>query len=107
MISVTPTAAARVKEILARKGESAHLLRVRVVGGGCSGLQYDMDFTAEPAEGDQVFEDQGVRICVDPRSALYLYGTVLDYTDALTGGGFRLKNPNAASSCGCGESFSV
>ena len=106
-VSVTPTAAAKVKEILARQGNIAHYLRIQVVGGGCSGMQYNMDFVAAPGDGEQVVELDGVRLCIDPRSEVYLSGTVLDYSDALMGGGFKLNNPNATSTCGCGESFSV
>ena len=106
-ISVSSTAAAKVKEILANKGEIDSLLRIRIIGGGCSGLQYNMDFIKKPEEDDQIVEQDGVRICIDPKSALVLKGTTLDYSDALMGGGFKLKNPNATSTCGCGESFSV
>jgi iron-sulfur cluster assembly accessory protein len=107
LVTVTPAAAVKVKELLAGRGEPDLYLRIKVMGGGCSGLQYDMDFISGPGEGDQVVEQDGVRLCIDPRSALYLSGTVLDYSEALMGGGFKVKNPNAASTCGCGESFSV
>ena len=106
-ISVSSNAAAKVKEILAKKGETDALLRIRIIGGGCSGLQYNMDFIKKPEEGDQIVEQDGIRVCIDPKSALVLKGTTLDYSDALMGGGFKLKNPNATSTCGCGESFSV
>jgi iron-sulfur cluster assembly protein len=107
LVQVTPAAAAKVKEMIAGRDDTDLFLKIQVMGGGCSGLQYNMDFTPKPGDGDQVVEQDGVRICVDPRSALYLSGTVLDYSDALMGGGFKLKNPNATSTCGCGESFNV
>ncbi|MCZ6669863.1 MAG: iron-sulfur cluster assembly accessory protein [Acidobacteria bacterium] len=106
-ISVSTAAAAKVKEMLAKKGEIDSLLRIRIIGGGCSGLQYNMDFIEKPEEGDEIVEQDGIRVCIDPKSALILKGTTLDYSDALMGGGFKLKNPNATSTCGCGESFSV
>ena len=106
-LSVTSTASAKLKEILTKQGNPKKLLRVKVVGGGCSGLQYQLDFTDNPDQGDQVIEQDGVRVCVDSKSALYLVGSQIDYSEDLMGGGFKVKNPNATSSCGCGESFSV
>ena len=82
-------------------------LRVGVEGGGCSGLMYNLSFDAEMKEGDQVFEDKGIKIVVDKKSFLYLVGTQLDYTGGLNGKGFVFVNPNASRTCGCGESFSV
>ena len=82
-------------------------LRVSVVGGGCSGLSYQMDFDNEEQPGDQVFEDKGLAIKVNLKSFLYLAGTELDYSDGLNGKGFHFVNPNASRSCGCGESFAV
>jgi iron-sulfur cluster assembly protein len=82
-------------------------LRVAVVGGGCSGLQYKMDLQDKPAHRDILVESCGIRVVVDPKSALYVTGSELDYSDALQDGGFKVKNPNAASSCSCGESFSA
>jgi iron-sulfur cluster assembly protein len=81
-------------------------LRVKVVGGGCSGLQYKMDVD-EPKKGDKVFEREGAKIVVDRKSFLYLNGTVLDFQDSLMNTGFTLDNPNVKRSCGCGQSFSV
>ena len=107
LVAVTPSAAAKVKEILAKKGEMGKYLRVQVVGGGCSGLQYKLDFTDAPNQEDQVMEQKGIRVCIDPKSALHLVDTEIDYSDSLMGGGFKLKNPNSTSNCGCGESFSV
>ena len=82
-------------------------MRVAVVGGGCSGLQYRMDLQDSPVNRDILVESGGIRVVVDPKSALYVTGSELDYADALEGGGFKVNNPNAASSCSCGESFSA
>ncbi len=84
-----------------------YMLRVGVVGGGCSGLSYNMDFDNEMKPGDQQFEDKGWKILVDMKSFLYLCGTELDFSDGLNGKGFAFINPNASRSCGCGESFAV
>lgn len=84
-----------------------YMLRVGVVGGGCSGLSYNMDFDNELKPGDQQFEDKGWKILVDMKSFLYLCGTELDFSDGLNGKGFAFNNPNASRSCGCGESFAV
>ena len=92
---------------VALKGETGKYLRVQVVGGGCSGLQYKLDFTDVPNQEDQVMEQKGIRLCIDPKSALHLVGTEIDYSDSLMGGGFKMKNPNSTSNCGCGESFNV
>jgi len=82
-------------------------IRVGVEGGGCSGLSYKLEFDNQLKEGDQVFEDKGMKIVVDKKSFLYLIGTELDYTGGLNGRGFVFINPNASRTCGCGESFSV
>jgi iron-sulfur cluster assembly protein len=82
-------------------------LRVAVVGGGCSGLSYKLDFQKEPQPQDKVFEQDGVKIFIDPKSFLYLKGLTLDYSSGLNGTGFTFKNPNASKSCGCGTSFAV
>ena len=107
LIRVTPSAAKKVSTLLARQGRAQGVLRVAVVGGGCSGLQYKMDLQDAPASRDIMVETGGIRVVVDPKSALYVTGSELDYTDALTEGGFKVKNPNAATSCSCGESFSA
>ncbi len=107
LIKVTPGAAARIQALLARRGLAGGVLRVAVVGGGCSGLQYQMDLEAGPAPRDFLVESAGVRVVVDPKSALYVTGAELDYVEALQGGGFKVRNPNAASTCSCGESFSA
>ena len=92
--------------MLARQGRPTGVLRVTVVGGGCSGLQYKMDLQDGPANRDILVESGGVKVVVDPKSALYVTGSELDYSDALDGG-FKVKNPNAATTCSCGESFSA
>src|SRR5512138_3220381 len=107
MITVTENAASKIKDIQQSQSvPSENGLRVRVVGGGCSGFQYQLAFDA-PKTGDQVFEAGGVRIMVDPKSFLYLNGTEIDYVDGLMGAGFALKNPNARGTCGCGSSFTA
>jgi iron-sulfur cluster assembly protein len=87
--------------------EDGHFLRVSVVGGGCSGLSYKLDFDNESQPNDQVFEDNGVKLVTDLKSFLYLCDTTLDFSDGLNGKGFHFVNPNASRSCGCGESFAV
>ncbi len=107
MITVTPLAAEKIKGIkTAQNAPEDAGLRIRVVGGGCSGFQYQLVFDAANP-GDQVFEQDGVKVVIDPKSFLYLTGTEIDYVDSLTGAGFTLKNPNAKGSCGCGSSFTA
>lgn len=105
MITLTLSAAVRIQETIQKKGLSEAGLRVRVVGGGCSGLQYNLDLETQERRGDKMFESQGVKLIVDLKSLLYLKGTEIDFVDALQGGGFKFKNPNAHGSCSCGESF--
>ena len=107
LIKVTPSAAHKVSSLLQKQGRPNGVLRVAVVGGGCSGLQYKMDLQDQPANRDILVESGGVKVVVDPKSALYVTGSELDFIDALQDGGFKVKNPNAASSCSCGESFSA
>jgi iron-sulfur cluster assembly protein len=107
LIKVTPSAAKKVSTLLQRQGRPGGVLRVAVIGGGCSGLQYKMDLQDQPANRDILVESAGIKVVVDPKSALYVTGSELDYIDALQGGGFKVQNPNAASSCSCGESFSA
>ena len=107
LIRLTDGAARKIQALLAREGRSAGVLRVAVVGGGCSGYSYKMDLQAGPAPSDFLVETKGVKVVVDPKSANYLAGSELDYAFALQGGGFKVKNPNAACSCSCGESFSA
>ena len=107
LIRVTASAAKKVGALLTKQGRANGVLRVAVVGGGCSGLQYKMDLQDGPASRDILVESGGIRVVVDPKSALYVTGSELDYHDALQDGGFKVKNPNAATSCSCGESFSA
>src|SRR3989441_8663883 len=107
LVKLTPSAAQKVASLLTKQGRPTGVLRVAVVGGGCSGLQYKMDLQDGPANRDILVESAGVRVVVDPKSALYVTGSELDYVEALQDGGFKVKNPNAASSCSCGESFSA
>jgi len=107
LIRVTSGAAQKVSSLLAKQGRPKGVLRVAVMGGGCSGLQYKMDLQDGPANRDILVETGGIKVVVDPKSALYVSGSELDYVEALQDGGFKVKNPNAASSCSCGESFSA
>lgn len=107
LIRLTSSAAEKVRSLLQKQGRPAGVLRVAVMGGGCSGLQYKMDLQDRPQNRDILVESAGVQVVVDPKSALYVTGSELDYLDALQGGGFKVKNPNAATSCSCGESFSA
>lgn len=106
-VALTEKAAAKIGQIAEREGKPGQLLRVGIQGGGCSGLSYLFSFTAAPESRDKVFEAFGAKVCVDPKSLLYLGGTVLDWQESLMKSGFVLKNPNEVKSCSCGESFSV
>jgi iron-sulfur cluster assembly protein len=106
LIEVTPPAAERIRQLLERDGKlETHALRMKVVGGGCSGLRYELAFDDRRREDDEEVEVDGVRVVVDEKSALYLAGTTLDYVDTLNESGFKMRNPNATTTCGCGESF--
>jgi iron-sulfur cluster assembly protein len=105
-ISLTDRAAARINELIAADSRDGQALRVKVVGGGCSGLQYKVDFDT-PKATDKVFEKDGAKVLVDMKSLLYLGGTELDYKDELMQSGFIFQNPNVKKSCGCGASFTV
>lgn len=107
LVKLTANAGKKVGSLLTKQGRPNGVLRVAVVGGGCSGLQYKMDLQDGPANRDFLVESAGVRVVVDPKSALYVTGSELDYVEALQDGGFKVKNPNAATSCSCGESFSA
>jgi iron-sulfur cluster assembly protein len=108
MIKVSDSATEQVAKLLQEESKPAgSFVRVGVEGGGCSGLMYQLNFDHEMKEGDQVFEDNGVKVVVDRKSFLYLVGTELEYTGGLNGKGFVFKNPNASRTCGCGESFSI
>ncbi len=105
-ITMSEKAAKKIKGIFShQKMPEGACLRVGVKGGGCSGFTYTLDVAAEPAEDDEVFESNGVRICCDRKSYLYLNGTEVDFDDKLIGGGFVFNNPNAKARCGCGASF--
>jgi iron-sulfur cluster insertion protein len=106
-ITVTEAAAAKIKELLAEEGKTDSGLRVFVQGGGCSGFQYGLMIEEGGGVGDQAIESNGIRLFVDPVSVSYLKGAEVDFVDTITGGGFTIKNPNATSTCGCGQSFNV
>ena len=105
VVSMTSRAADKLKEIIAKQERSDLALRVYVTPGGCSGFSYGMTFAEGREDDDTLIEQDGVRIVVDPMSAMYIKGSEIDFVDALMGGGFALRNPNAVSSCGCGQSF--
>lgn len=108
LLTLTPLAAAKVKELMAEEPDADSLvLRVAIQGGGCSGFQYGLGFDNGPADGDQELEFEGVRVVVDAYSAPYLKGATVDFLTGLAESGFKIENPNAVSSCGCGHSFQV
>ncbi|HZC06204.1 MAG TPA: iron-sulfur cluster insertion protein ErpA [Ktedonobacterales bacterium] len=104
LISITPSAAEKVRELLEAEGNPELGLRIFVAGGGCSGLQYGMTLD-ESQDSDSIFETNGVRVLIDEMSAEYISGSEVDYVDSLMGAGFTVNNPNAVSTCGCGHSF--
>ena len=106
MITLTESAAKKVKELVEAEGNSELALRVAVRPGGCSGFSYEMFFDTDVADDDQKVDYSGVRVVVDPSSAMLLEGATLDYKDSLQGAGFAIDNPNAQRTCGCGQSFS-
>jgi iron-sulfur cluster assembly accessory protein len=107
MIDISPVAASKITELLAEENKEGSGLRVFVQGGGCSGFQYGLMIEESGTDADQVFESNGVKLYVDPISVRYLGGAHVDFLDTVTGGGFTIKNPNAVSTCGCGQSFST
>ncbi len=107
VIEISEKAAARIRALTTEKGTPRGGLRLGVKGGGCSGLSYHIDWAAEPARFDQVFEKDGARVFVDPKSAVFLTGTMVDWQQSLMQTGFVFRNPNVKTACGCGESFSV
>jgi iron-sulfur cluster assembly protein len=108
MITVSETAKQHALQLMKEENKpEGSFIRVGVDGGGCSGLMYNLVFDTEMKDGDQTFEDKGIKIVVDKKSFLYLIGTELDYSGGLNGKGFVFINPNASRTCGCGESFSV
>jgi iron-sulfur cluster assembly protein len=107
MISVTDAAVQKIKTLISENDKKLDGLRMAVKGGGCSGFQYDLEFADDSNELDHIFETNGIKIFVDMKSSLYLNGVTLDYEDGLMGAGFKIENPNARTTCGCGESFSA
>lgn len=107
MVNLSPFAADKLRQVLAEKNLTGYGLRVFISGGGCSGYQYGMAFENTSEEGDFVFDTNGIRVYLDSASAMYLDGASVDYVDSLMGGGFQIENPNAASTCSCGQSFST
>ncbi len=107
LIKATGNASGKLLSLLTKQGRPNGALRVAVIGGGCSGLQYKMDLVDGPANRDILVETGGIRVVVDPKSALFVSGSVLDYSDDLQKGGFKVTNPNAVAHCSCGESFAA
>jgi iron-sulfur cluster assembly accessory protein len=108
VVTLTAPAVDMVKRIRAKEGlPEGHALRVAVVGGGCSGFSYQLDFDDKAQDGDEVIDYDGVQVRVDPTSAQYLRGIEIDYVNSLSGGGFKFVNPNAKHTCGCGSSFTA
>jgi iron-sulfur cluster assembly accessory protein len=106
LVRLTPEAGAKVAALIARERQGDYL-RVAITGGGCNGLSYKLRFAPEGKRGDILVRSAGIPVLVDAKTALYLKGTVLDFSDKMIGGGFKFTNPNAKASCSCGESFSV
>ncbi len=106
-IAISEPAAKQIRALLAQKGTPEGGLRVGVKGGGCSGLSYFVDWAEKPAKHDEVVDEAGARVFVDPKSAMFLKGTTLDYQVSLMQTGFVFRNPNVKSACGCGESFTI
>jgi iron-sulfur cluster assembly protein len=107
VINVTPKAVGKIREAFAKQGVSGGGLRLGVLGGGCSGLSYQFKYDAKPRPTDNVFEFDGIKVFVDPKSMLYLEGMTLDWKDSLLQSGFAFDNPHAKKNCGCGTSFSA
>ncbi len=107
LVRITENAARKLISLLTRQGRPGGALRVAVIGGGCSGLQYKMDLVDGPANRDILVPTQEVNVVIDPKSALFVSGSVLDYSDDLQQGGFKVTNPNAVAHCSCGESFAA
>ncbi len=105
-ITFTAKAVEMVKSAIEQENLAGYGIRVGVVGGGCSGFQYSMDFENTQKDGDSVYEQEGVKLYVDPMSSMYLQGVTVDYIQGLQGAGFKFNNPNARNTCGCGQSFS-
>jgi iron-sulfur cluster assembly protein len=106
LVRLTQSAGSKVHKLIDRE-KTGHFLRIRITGGGCNGLSYNMKFVPSGKKGDILVESAGVRVLVDSKTALYLRGTTLEFSDKLVGGGFKFQNPNAKASCSCGESFNL
>lgn len=106
LVKLTDPAGVKVRALIARE-QQGDFLRVAISGGGCNGLSYKLRFAKEPKKGDILVRSAGIPVVVDPKTALYLKGTVVDFSNKLIAGGFKFSNPNAKASCSCGESFSV
>ncbi|MDB4385143.1 iron-sulfur cluster assembly accessory protein, partial [Opitutaceae bacterium] len=106
LVKVTSAAGAKIEKLIERE-QTGDYLRIAITGGGCNGLSYKLRFTAKSRSGDILVRSGGATVLVDPKTALYLKGTELDYSAALIAGGFKFSNPNAKASCSCGESFNV
>jgi iron-sulfur cluster assembly protein len=107
LVKVSDSAAGKISELLNRQGRPHGALRIAVIGGGCSGLQYKMDLVDGPVNRDILVNSGGVNVVVDPKSALFVSGSVLEYSNSLQHGGFKVTNPNAVAHCSCGESFAA
>ena len=107
MVTVSEGAAKKLNSLIEESGFTTPYVRVAVKGGGCSGLSYDLSFDTDQQTGDTLAENNGVKILIDMKSLLYLFGTELDFSDGLNGKGFQFINPNASRTCGCGESFAL
>jgi iron-sulfur cluster assembly accessory protein len=107
LIKVSENASRKLMSLLEKQGRSNGALRIAVIGGGCSGLQYKMDLVDGPANRDILVQTSNVRVVIDPKSALFVSGSMLDYSDDLQKGGFKVTNPNAVAHCSCGESFAA
>jgi iron-sulfur cluster assembly accessory protein len=105
-VALTPKAVEMVKDAMSKENLGGYGIRVGVVGGGCSGFQYSMDFENAERDGDSIHEQDGIKLFVDPMSAMYLQGVTIDYVVGLQGAGFKFNNPSARNTCGCGQSFS-
>ena len=105
VVMLTDAAAEKAKALIDRDDREGYFLRLKVVGGGCSGLQYQLMFDNEVLDLDQEAEFEGLKVVVDPKSAVYVVGTTIDYVDDLNQSGFKIENPYASNTCGCGESF--
>lgn len=107
MITISDAAIVKIKDILVAEQKDSNYIRVGIKGGGCSGFTYVLDIAEKQTDNDQLLDYNGVKVIVDNKSMIYLAGTELDYTDGLNGSGFVFNNPNAAKTCGCGNSFAV